>query len=227
MRHKAIPPSLSTHPFTALALVLSLAGTVGCVYDPDHRCGDNQVLSPDGRQCMCVENAVMTTHGCTLCGANEIPGDGACTCAPGYTRPTPEAACQQAPSALGLACDAASAPCTDPTYATCHVTAGTAGYCTKAGCTTAADCTNGYACDTGAVPAYCKRPPVGAGLACQTSADCAGTEATYCDAVVTHLCHVQGCTRTPDNCFPGYACCDLTPFGVPQPICVPAGTCPT
>jgi hypothetical protein len=227
MKHRAISPSLPAHDWPDLALVVLLAGAIGCVYDPNQRCDDNQVLSPDGRQCMCVTGAAMTAHGCALCGANEVPGDGGCACAPGYTRPTPNAACQQAPSALGMACDTSSAPCTDPTYATCHVTTGTAGYCTNAGCATSADCTSGYACDTSAVPTYCKQPPVGAGLACQTNADCAGTEATYCDVMVTHQCHVQGCTLAPDNCFSGSECCDLTPFGIPLPICVQAGTCPT
>jgi len=209
-------------PFTAL-----LVASAGCVYDPNQRCDENQALSPDGQQCICVPGAAMTAHGCTLCGANEVPGNGTCDCAPGYARPTPAAACQQAPSALGTACDTLGAPCADPKYATCHVTNGTAGYCTSVGCTNAADCPSGYACDTSAVPGFCKRPPVGAGQACQTSAECAGTEATYCDSFVTHLCHVQGCTVAPDNCFSGTVCCDLTTFGVAQPICVPAETCPT
>jgi len=131
---------------------------------------------------------------------------------------------------MGRACDALSGPCTDPKYAICHVTSGSTAYCTS-GCTTSADCQGGYACDatTGPAywPSYCKRPPVGAGQACQSSADCAGTEATYCDLVVTHQCLVQGCKRTPDDCFSGTQCCDLSVFGVAQPVCVSTGTCPT
>jgi hypothetical protein len=67
---------------------------------------------------------------------------------------------------------------------------------------------------------------VGAGQACKSTAQCAGTEATYCDLSVTHQCLVEGCTVTPDNCFSGTVCCDLSTYGVAQPICVPTGTCP-
>jgi hypothetical protein len=215
------------HLLPWLSLTALLVATTACVYDPDQRCGENQILSSDGRQCSCVPGAVMTAHGCTLCGLNEVPGNGVCDCAAGYVRPTLNAACEEAPSAMGMACDTSGAPCTDSTYATCHVTGGSTGYCTNAGCTSSADCQGGYACDTTATPPFCKRPPVGAGLACQSSADCAGTEATYCDLVVTHQCLVQGCKRTPDDCFSGTVCCDLSTFGVAQPICVLPGTCPT
>jgi hypothetical protein len=210
-----------------LLLTALLACAAGCVYDSNHRCDENETLSADGRQCICVPGSAMTAHGCILCGANEVPANGTCDCAIGYMRPTPGAACQAIPSALGMACDTQSAPCADPLYSTCHVAGGTAGYCTKIGCTTPADCTGGYACDTGSSPAFCKRPPLGAGQACQSAADCAGTEATYCDPMVTHQCHVEGCTVAPDNCFEGTQCCDLTKFGIPNPFCVQAGTCPT
>jgi len=210
-----------------LSLAALLAGAAGCVYEPNDRCDSYEYLSSDGRQCVCIPSAVMTAHGCILCGDNEVPGNGVCDCAPGYSRPAPGAACAQAPPSLGMACDTQSAPCTDATFSSCHVTSGTAGYCTKTGCATSADCAGGYACDTSAAPAFCKRPPVGAGKACTSNADCASTEATFCDLVVTHQCHVEGCTLTPDNCFEGSQCCDLTMFGVPQPICVQTGTCPT
>jgi hypothetical protein len=221
------PRVVLRHCRPLLSLAALLAGAVGCVYDPNHRCDDYEVLSADGRQCVCMPGAAMTAHGCTLCGANEVAGNGTCDCVAGYSRPAPGLACQQVPSAQGAACDTLSAPCTDPTYTTCHVTNGTAGYCTNVGCTTSAECPNGYACAVDAQPPYCRRPPVGAGRACQTSADCASSEATYCDSFMTHQCLVQGCALAPDNCFAGTVCCDLTSFGVPQPICVQSGTCPT
>ena len=225
------PPHLRIpiHPRLWLSLTTLLVATAGCVYDPNQPCGENQVLSPaaasDGRQCICVAGAVMTAHGCTLCGANEVPGNGFCDCAPGYSRPTYQAACQEG-TGMGMACDALSGPCADPKYAFCHVTSGSTAYCTS-GCTTSADCQGGYACDATTVPGYCKRPPVGAGQACQSSADCAATEATYCDGVVTHQCLVQGCHVSPNDCFSGTVCCDLSMYGVAQPICVLPGTCPT
>jgi hypothetical protein len=30
----------------------------------------------------------------------------------------------------------------------------------------------------------------------------------------------------PNDCFQGYACCDLSMFGMPQPLCLPQGACP-
>ena len=215
------------HRGPLLSLAAVLAAAASCVYDANNRCDENEMLSADGRQCICVPGSAMTAHGCTLCGANEVPGNGMCDCAPGFSRPMPGAACAQAPVALGMACDTQSAPCTDATYSTCHVTGGTAGYCTNTGCATSADCSGGYACETSATPAFCRRPPMGAGMPCQSPADCAGTEATFCDLAVTHTCLVQGCSLTADDCFQGTQCCDLSGFGVAQPICVQSGTCPT
>jgi len=226
MTNRPSHPRTLIHHRPLLLLTALLGATAGCVYDPNQRCDENEVLSSDGRQCTCVPGAVMTAHGCTLCAANEVPGNGTCDCAPGYSRPTPNATCQVTPSALGTVCDTLNAPCADPTYSTCHVTSGNTGYCTNA-CATAADCAGGYACETSTPPAFCRRPPVGAGKPCQSSAECAGTEATYCDVMLTHQCLVQGCQVAPDDCFSGSACCDLSTFGIPQPICVQPGTCPT
>ena len=69
---------------------------------------------------------------------------------------------------------------------------GGAGYCTNVGCA-ANECMGGYACDTVAMPTYCARPPDGAGKSCASDADCAGTEATWCDIYQSHVCYVQGC----------------------------------
>jgi hypothetical protein len=112
-------------------------------------------------------------------------------------------------------------PCTDATYNHCAA----AGYCTTSGCTGAGDCTGGYACDVSGTPAYCRRPPMGIGKTCTSNADCAGSEATFCDMFGGNKCIVEGCSLSPDSCFPGTECCDLTAFGVPMPICIPEGAC--
>jgi hypothetical protein len=62
---------------------------------------------------------------------------------------------------------------------------------------------------------------------CTSEADCAGTEATYCDIFVSRSCLVQGCSLDPDNCFEGWECCDLSAFGIPMPLCLPLGACTT
>ena len=176
----------------------------------------------ENERCVCVENAVFTPAGCVLCGANEVPGATACECAPGFVRGA-GGACETAPAGMGMACSA-SMPCTDATYNHCATSASGEGYCTTSGCT-GGDCTGGYACDLGASPSYCKRPPKGLSMSCTSNADCAGTEATYCDTFQSHSCLVEGCTVSPDSCFEGWDCCDLTAFGVPMPICIPQGAC--
>ncbi len=133
--------------------------------------------------------------------------------------------CTLRPAALGAACNTTTTPCTDPVYSYCASAAGADGYCTKSGCASSAEC-EGYACKTTEAPAYCQRPPLGTGQACTSPADCAGTEATYCDWYMTHACLVEGCTVSPNNCYEGTDCCDLTQFGVPKPICVAKGACP-
>jgi hypothetical protein len=204
----------------AIAVVWS-----GCVIDASNRCGPNEMVSGEIEVCVCVPNAVYTAKGCVPCGTNEVPGATACECATGFARDT-AGVCQPVPAGLGTACSA-SMPCTDATYNHCATSANGDGYCTTSGCASNTDCSGGYACNTGATPAYCQRPPVGAGMSCTSNADCAGTEATYCDTFVQHACLVQGCTVTPNNCFSGTECCDLTSVGIPMPICIPQGACTT
>jgi hypothetical protein len=207
----------------AMATLALAAGA--CVYDADERCSLNQVLVDDTR-CECVAGTAYTPDGCVACGENEVPGPTGCECAAGFSRPTPEAACQQsAPAALGADCNVASAPCGDPPYDHCHVTEGGAGYCTIAGCTSSADCEGGYECDVGAEPPFCRRPPVGLGRACQSPADCAEGEASFCDLVVSNTCLEQGCSLEAQDCFGGQQCCDLSMFNVPVPVCLPPGAC--
>ena len=147
-------------------------------------------------------------------------------CTGGYTCDTSGATayCKRPANPLGMACSEAM-PCADTTYNHCATSANGLGYCTKTGCTGNADCTGGYACDTSGATAYCKRPPVGAGMSCTSNADCVGTEATYCDTFVQHACLVEGCAVSPNNCFSGTECCDLAAIGIPMPICIPAGAC--
>jgi hypothetical protein len=68
-------------------------------------------------------------------------------------------------------------------------------------------------------------PPTGVGLECTSDADCAGTDATYCETLVSHACVVQGCSVEENDCFEGNECCDLSAFGMPT-LCVLEGRCP-
>lgn len=194
----------------------------GCVYDSGDRCSPGQTLLNDAF-CLCGEGTVLIGATCVPCAENEVPGSGECVCATGFARPAEGAACEALTSTLGVACDTATSPCADATNDLCHATSDTAGYCTSA-CTSSTDCEGGYACDTAATPAYCRRPPVGAGQACTTDAECTDTEATLCESFMAHACVVVCAPAAPD-CFPGTKCCDFTMFGAPAPFCLPDGAC--
>ena len=197
---------------------------VGCVYDSEERCDRGQVLLDDLR-CVCTAGLVLGAHGCVPCGEHEQAEAGVCVCAAGYSRVSAEAACEPTITGQGDACSA-EMPCTDSANSHCQESVSGSSYCTNTGCTASADCGGGYACDTTVSPSICRRPPLGANQACANSADCEGTEATFCDAVITHSCRVEGCSLAPDNCFEGTECCDLSGFDVPLPICVAQGGCP-
>jgi hypothetical protein len=194
-----------------------------CTFDPDDRCDAHQEAYGDGERCVCEEGTAFTESGCVPCGEHEEPGSNGCVCVSGYTRPSEDAACEPAPEALGAACDA-DHPCGDATYSHCQPAADETGYCTTAGCTSSADCSGGYACDTSTAPTVCKRPPTGLGKSCAGAADCAEGEATFCDTFQTHQCLVQNCSLSPNDCFVGWTCTDLSSLGLPVTLCVPEGS---
>jgi len=102
---------------------------------------------------------------------------------------------------------------------------GEPGYCTNTECEAPEDCLGGYACDLAVEPAVCRRPPLGLFQPCENADDCAGTEATWCDTAYSFTC-MQTCSLdAPGGCFIGTECCDLSAFGVPEPLCVLEGMC--
>jgi hypothetical protein len=205
----------------------SLGGVSSCLFDSGNRCDEGQKFDSAAGLCVCDEtlNKIAGDHGCVSCGEHEVAANDACGCETGYVRT--DGKCQLVPEALGAACTG-DAECADATYGTCHILADRTGYCTNAECTSDADCSGGYACNLTATPSYCERPPAGAGMSCGSDADCAGTAATFCETFQTHVCYVEGCSLTENDCFPGKECCDLTAqsFGtIKKQICVDAGTC--
>lgn len=191
----------------------------GCLYDSDKPCGDLDVYG-DNARCVCPAGSAYTPDGCVACGAHEVASASGCVCEEGYSKPTADAPCAETPTGLGTECDPAAPSCPEP-YDHCEP-ASDAGYCTTSGCSASTDCEGGYACNADAV---CQRPPVGLGKSCSSPDDCAGTEATFCDTFQTHACQVQGCSLAPNDCFVGFECCDLSAFGLPEPLCVPQGLC--
>jgi len=224
---------ISVRRTSALGILVafsSLLGASSCLYDSSDRCDPNQVYNANAGICVCTGNTIAGTNpdgspGCAPCAEHELASNDACVCEEGYQRPTPDGACTLVPDALGLPCQE-DKDCTDATYDTCHLLDDASGYCTNVGCA-AGECNGGYACDTVADPSYCARPPEGAGKSCATNDDCAGTEATWCDTFVSHVCYVEGCALDGNDC-PGKECCDLSVKSgglVKKTICVDSGTC--
>lgn len=191
----------------------------GCIIDNDHKCGPDEV--PVGKYlCTCPEGTAFTPTGCVPCGDHEVSSPTGCICEPGYARSSPVDACAEIPAGLGNACTA-DGDCPSPFH--CHVGPAVS-YCTLLDCSDTAPCPGNFICDTTGAAPFCKGPPVGEGKACMTNADCAGTEATFCD--LGGQCRVQDCTLAPDSCFPGIgtACCNLSSFNLPN-VCLQEGVC--
>jgi len=206
--------------FRAAALPMLLGLMVGaCTFDPDDRCGPHQKIYGDNESCVCVEGAALTATGCVPCGEHEVAGSASCVCASGYSRSAEGAACEPVPQGFGAACSA-DQPCSDATYGHCQPAASETGYCTSVGCASSSECSGGYACDLSASPSVCKRPPLGQGKSCVSASDCAGSEATFCETFMVHQCLVQNCTLSPNDCFEGWVCMDLSMFGLPN-LCTP------
>jgi hypothetical protein len=208
---------------------LSLLGVSSCLYDPDQRCDSDQRFDSGAGLCVCdaAQNRVMGDAGCVPCAEHEVAQNDVCTCTSGFTRPSGGGACTDFPPALGTECTK-DADCPDATYDQCHSAGDGAEYCSNA-CSDDGACAGGYACDLAATPSYCRRPPVGQGKSCASDLDCAGTEATWCDTFVSHICIVQNCSLTKNDCFPGKECCDISVVSLgtmKNPICVDSGTCP-
>lgn len=213
-------------------LSLSLVTLSGCVYDSEHRCGPHQVLKMGNVEyCACDEYSVSTSNGCTPCGSNEVAGPSGCQCASGYGKLSTDGPCtlgadsgpladsgMPTAAGLGASCDPVTNPCSDSKYNYCFVEPSKPGYCTSR-CASELECSDGYACDVKTTPSVCRKPPQGLGKPCSSSSDCAGTEATFCDLVVTRSCVVEGCSLAVNDCFTGYACCDLSKYGLAKTIC--------
>jgi len=224
---------VSVRRISALGILIgfsSLLGLSSCLYDSSDRCDAGQAFDSSAGLCVCTGNTIAGikadgNQGCVACPEHEVASNDACVCEDGYQRPSPDGACIVVPNALGVACES-DQDCADAVYDACHLLDDGSGYCTNLGCAEG-ECAGGYACDTVATPSYCARPPVGAGKSCASDDDCAGTEATWCETFMTHVCYVEGCALDGNDC-PGKECCDLSvaSFGtIQKTICVDPGTC--
>jgi hypothetical protein len=165
-----------------------IVALLGCIYDPDARCGTSRVLR-----------------------------EGTCVCKPGTQEANGSCAAAPPERGLGSACSASEHPCTEDDYPGCHILANGDGYCTSVGCGASEDCPEGYFCDSGADPSYCKRVPTGQAAACESSEDCQAFDANYCAmASFGSFCVERDCS--PTSCSPGYSCQDFSAIvpGIPK-----------
>ncbi|MET0344015.1 MAG: hypothetical protein ABW252_23580 [Polyangiales bacterium] len=205
------------HVHATWALVCLAMGTAGCIVN-ESRCDVNQVrLEGNDGLCACVENAVPSArgYGCDLCSDTELARGDRCECKPGFERGASGACERSATSTFRQPCSAAE-PCTEP-YPLCANVAGDQ-FCTKPGCTTNADCPTDYVCRSEGDVRFCG-PLTGLGKKCETTGECAGTEAVYCETLQAKVCLSQGCTST-SACPSGWSCCDLARF-IQTSLCVP------
>ena len=227
MTPPARPPDRAKNQVLLAVLAVAAAGAA-CVYDPDHRCGVDQVFNSEG-YCVCAAGKVARPEGCVACGAHEVAKGTTCECEEGHARQGGSGPCVAVSAGLGEACDGAGKTCPEARFAHCEIPAGGAGYCPISGCKTSADCAGGYACRAGvAGMRVCRRPPTGQGKACQAQADCAGQDATACGAPLLAQCLVRGCDPADgDSCHDGWKCCDVAALvGAPLTVCLPGSKCP-
>ena len=195
-----------------------------CLYDSSDRCGDHQVLQDD--QCVCEAGYGLVDQQCVACKDDEVSNPiGPCDCAEGLVRVAEGAECTEA---VGQACTT-DADCPSPDFPHCQLD-GATGYCTSTGCVAGAgDCPGAYGCNDRVTPSFCERPPEGLGASCTTSDDCAGSVASYCEALSAHACLVPGCAADPSICHGDWVCCDLALIS--NSLCAPPselvdGACP-
>ena len=125
----------------------------GCLYDADHRCGDDRHLA--GLVCVC--NA----------GTEERGGK----CQPAV----PDAGM----GGPGAGCDR-DEDCSElGERRLCKHTTSGEGYCTQSACSTNQDCPESFFCVTDA-DSFCSRPPTGQGKSCNSASDCQGLDASFC-----------------------------------------------
>ena len=188
-------------------LIFAIAAIGGCVYDANNLCGPHMTYDTALDACLCADNAIVDGLRCTPCAADQVVIAGACGCAAGSAE-NADGVCERI-TGLGDACASAS-DCTNPAYAYCAP--GVAGPTCTSTCTDDTGCADAYTCATWEPQPYC-REFVGLGASCTSSADCAGTDATFCDTYQSHTCIVGGCSVDESACPRGTLCCDFSQYG--------------
>jgi hypothetical protein len=203
----------------------ALAVLGGCAVDDADKCGPEMVFSEAQRACLCTDNAIEVAGGCQACADSEVVdrASNQCACPEGQVS-VDGGGCLEI-AGLGDDCDGSELTCEDVVYTLCAMPEGAAnGYCTKP-CTEDADCDDAYTCADWEPDPYC-RSYTGVGQACDSDADCVGTDAGRCDTFQSHTCLVGDCSLELGDCPRGTGCCDLSIYGAGT-LCIPPEACPT
>jgi hypothetical protein len=175
---------------SALRFTLATAASAllasGCLVDSDERCGDSLVENDIGA-CVCPNGQVPGDSGCVPCGENERAAGGQCVCEQGFSRTSATASCELVTDEPGC------------TGSDCPV---------DGECASSADCASPMLCDLYG-SGECVDPPMGLGDTCASDADCAGTDATYCELYQSLTCVIQGCKEDGGLCPGDMQCCDF------------------
>lgn len=199
-------PSLHSRVKPTTAMLAAAAMVLSCSFDSDERCGPGQEYSEEFDLCLCASGYATSEDGCEKCGRNEEPGPVGCQCKAGYELDDDE--CKKLEDAADPADDAADA----------DAAADDDALPAEAGTTDAGPGPDASAETVPDVPDEID----GLGMACTMPEDCEGTDASYCDTLVTQGCLVSGCELAGDDCPPGYGCQDLSMLGATEPVCAAA-----
>lgn len=201
--------------------VLYALALQACIVE-ESRCDANEVrTSTTTSVCECAPGFVLSAagYGCDPCGPNQEVSGGKCVCAAGFQLSQDGSNCEPvAGSYPGKSCSP-SDPCTDP--APLCLTWSNESYCTTRGCTRNGECPPGWLCES-ADGGFC-RQPTGLLDDCQSDAQCAGTDATFCERVQSFKCLIQECATNPSVCPSSYVCCDFEAF-LGRSLCLPDST---
>ena len=124
--------------------------------------------------------------------------------------------CPEGSAPSGLDCVPVPAETVDEGAAACEVGAGCA-------CTSSRGCPPGELCDRYGSQ-HCVAAPSGLGAPCSGAADCAGSEANFCESFSSRTCQVQGCAARAGVCPGDLLCCDYAVISTS--LCIPSDAAP-
>ncbi|MDX2050776.1 MAG: hypothetical protein SFV15_00175 [Polyangiaceae bacterium] len=209
----------------AVSLLMVLPPVGACQFESSDVCGPELEFNSGVNVCQCKAGSILVGGQCVACAEHEIAVVDKCECETGFVRGA-TGTCELPIVGLGDSCDPDQASsCAGKKYDYCARARAGDGYCTQSACSASTECPAGYTCAIWATPAFCERPPTGLGQTCAASTDCAGKDASFCEAFVSKACLVPNCDLGRNDCSDTFGCCDLSKFALPN-LCVPIGMCP-